>query len=303
MARNDIFQILLSKRDFDQEVTRLETLLANDRAIAVFERNAFDFADEPEPQYFKIEEFVNKYAFLKWKCRGTYINLSELITTLGLEDMRNGYCFTEEQLLLYAEYVANVLYLAEHVETSDVFWYHVTDVFEATKKNLNSILEWLNYEQKLFYKKEKVLIFQKNAAVIAAAEVVKKDLALSIIEYNHNSLKGNLEGKKSILLALGEEIEPKRQDIRDLDHALADGIFFLLNNINLRHNNRSKGNNNNYKEYIAKLNNTTLESWYDELYQMMLLAFLELEQRDRNKKVENLKNILKEGNRNGSHEI
>ena len=45
----------------------------------------------------------------------------------------------------------------------------------------------------------------------------------------------------------------------------------------------------NYKEYVAKMKKNKLEDWYDELYQMMLLAMLELEQLERNQKINELK--------------
>jgi hypothetical protein len=94
--------------------------------------------------------------------------------------------------------------------------------------------------------------------------------------------------KKDILLSLGAEIEPRRKDLSVLNSKLADNIFYMLNNLNLRHNNASKGDKN-YKEYVNKLPITELEAWYDELYQMCLLEFLELDQIERNKRVEELK--------------
>lgn len=62
----------------------------------------------------------------------------------------------------------------------------------------------------------------------------------------------------------------------------------MLNNLNIRHNNKSK-KDKNYKEYVAKMKKNKLEEWYDELYQMMLLAMLELEQVERNQKINELK--------------
>lgn len=62
----------------------------------------------------------------------------------------------------------------------------------------------------------------------------------------------------------------------------------MLNNLDLRHNNRSK-KDKNYKEYVAKMRKNKLEEWCDELYQMMLLAILELEQIERNQKINELK--------------
>jgi len=45
----------------------------------------------------------------------------------------------------------------------------------------------------------------------------------------------------------------------------------------------------NYKEIVAKMTQGELEGWYDETYQMCLLAFLELDNVERTKKVAELK--------------
>ena len=73
----------------------------------------------------------------------------------------------------------------------------------------------------------------------------------------------------------------------------------MLNNMNIRHNNRSKKAQSKYKEYVAKMTKKQLEKWYDELYQMILLAFLLLDNVDRAKKVKELKNKVVGGNTNG----
>ena len=298
MSRNNIFQIMESKRDFSQEIRRLEALLHDKRGVAVYTTSIFDMGVPPDPIYMNIEQFVDQYAFKDWKCRGTCIDLTDMSKTLGIEDMFDDHNLTEEEILIYAEYVANVLFLAECVECTDEFWYKDTVIVTTARKNLESILGWMNYEQKVFPQKERVLVVRKSCAVSAVAEIVSEDLAYQIVRYNHNSLKGNIADKKAILLALGSELEPKRKDIRVINADLEDGIFYILNNLNLRHNNRSK-KDKNYKEVVAKMRTNKLEKWYDELYQMFLLAYLELEQKERQDKIKELKYQISGGNTNG----
>lgn len=141
----------------------------------------------------------------------------------------------------------------------------------------------------VFFKNEqRVLITENNATVSDVAENVDEKLAYQIVKYNHNTLKGDIARKKEILLKLGSELEPKRKQLAKINDALESDIFFVLNNLNLRHNNRSI-EDKNYKEYTAQMRKNKLEEWYDELYQMMLLAFLELEQVERNQKIDELK--------------
>ena len=64
----------------------------------------------------------------------------------------------------------------------------------------------------------------------------------------------------------------------------------MLNNINIRHNNKS---GKSKKEYVSKMRKDTMEKWYDETYQMLLLAFLLTEQPSRSKKISQLKEKMK----------
>ena len=133
-----------------------------------------------------------------------------------------------------------------------------------------------------------MLVVEDNPAITAVAEIVKPKLSLDVLKYNHHTLRGEIDKKKAILLALGAELEPKRKALSEVNRGLEDDIFFMLNNLNLRHNNISS-DDKNYKEFVSKMEVKTLENWYDELYQMMLLALLEIDQIERNSRVKTLK--------------
>lgn len=79
-------------------------------------------------------------------------------------------------------------------------------------------------------------------------------------------------------------------EIKSLNSKLDDDIGFLLNNAHIRHNNKS---GKNKKGYISKMRKDTMEKWYDETYQMLLLAFLLNEQLNRSKKISQLKEKMK----------
>ena len=89
-------------------------------------------------------------------------------------------------------------------------------------------------------------------------------------------------------MKFANNLESKRKQLEQKDDALATNIFSLLNNMNLRHNNCTEGDRY-YNEVVAQMTDEELENWYDELYQMILLAYLELDNIDRNKRVEELR--------------
>lgn len=166
-----------------------------------------------------------------------------------------------------------------------------TDVCETIMSNLTTILNWLNYEMKEFDNEEKILVVEKSNLVSEVVDFVDDNTSYKIVEYNHHSLKGDISSKKAILLKLGADLEPKRSNLTSANKKLSENIFFMLNNLNIRHNNTSE-KDKNFKPYVAGLSNDELEKWYDELYHMILLGILELEQLDRNVRIDNLKSKI-----------
>ncbi|MCM1496658.1 MAG: hypothetical protein NC089_12790 [Bacteroides sp.] len=295
MGRKSIFEQLSDRINFLSEIQRIDKLIKDKSGINVkaFPRNA-SFYQEPQIINFGIENFVDMYMFKSWKGRGTCVDCNDMLETLGLKEiLKDLKDITENDILNYLEYAANILRLAANVKLKDNASYNMTDVYYAALDNVNSCLNWLNFETKVFSGKDIVLVVEKNTAATSVAEFVDEELAYSIISYNHFLLKGNIAEKRKILLKLANEIEPKRRELEKINYKLADNIFFMLNNLNIRHNNRSVGDKN-YKEYIAKMKKSKLEEWYDEVYQEILLAYLLLDDENRKIKIEELKKKIAE---------
>ena len=87
---------------------------------------------------------------------------------------------------------------------------------------------------------------------------------------------------------MADQLEPRRVELAAINKELANNVFFMFNNMNIRHNNSTEGDKN-YREVVAKMTQDELENWYDETYQLCLLAFLELDNVERTKKVSQLK--------------
>lgn len=296
MGRKSIFERLSGKMNFSSEIVRIDKLLKDNTGVSikVFLRD-LPFYQEPKFTYMGIEEFVDTYAFKTWKGRGTCINCNDMLETLGLRGIFNNLeNITENDILNYLEYAANILRLVNSVKLIDEASYAVTNVYNAVLENVNSCLNWLNYETRFITKKDIVLVVEKNAAATSVSEIVDEDLAYSIISYNHFLLKGNIEEKRKILLKLANEIEPRRNKLENINYELTDNIFFMFNNLNIRHNNRIVGDKY-YNEYVANMNEEELEGWYDKLYQKILLVYLLVDDEKVKKEVKELRKNVKNG--------
>ena len=63
----------------------------------------------------------------------------------------------------------------------------------------------------------------KDQAAISVAEIVDPTLSYRIIEYNHYSMKGDLERKKAVLVALADKLEPKRAKLKQINNRRSPG--------------------------------------------------------------------------------
>ena len=109
--------------------------------------------------------------------------------------------------------------------------------YELYKKNqygkylkdvMDEILDQFNYVAYINDEEENVLVLENKEEITAVAEILPSELALGVIKYNHKSLKGEIEKKKNILIALGTELEPKRKQLQTVDKKLSDNIFFII---------------------------------------------------------------------------
>lgn len=182
------------------------------------------------------------------------------------------------------------------------FWYNMSLAVRSelrhnyTRYSPNFIIEQIdNIIEKIYYKiiyKEDIAVFiPLNLEAIEAAEIVE-EYSFEILFYNHHSLKGDLKKKRELLIKFSDYLEPKRSILRNINKKFESDLFQLLNKMNIRHNNIDKNDKGNYIPFVSKMKPSELEHWYDEIYQMYLLAVLKLKHFDRSEKLEILINNI-----------
>ena len=276
--RKSIFDIASESINMENEVKRILTIAKTEKTLCV--DDCFDYT---------IFDFVDEYCFEDWKYRGHFINVNDFLSTLNFNKIVSNAKTDAESLLILIELIYNFWFLCHQKleEKQSDYSFEWCGNFYHLRQIMDDILE--KYNHTIAVDEDRILVVEDNEAVTAVAEILPQKLSTNVIKYNHRSLQGEIEAKKSILLSLGAELEPKRKILSDQNKQLEDDIFYMLNNINLRHNNCNTELESKYKEYVAKMPNEELENWYDELYQMMLLAFLLLDNVERTKKIKELK--------------
>lgn len=278
--RKSIFDIVAENMDMESEANRLVTMSSEECVLVVN-----TYTDDT------LFNYIDAYCFKEWEHRGHFVDVDDFLEALRYDDLKEDATHNVDALLTLIELIYNFWELSrkQFHDTKKGYklewcgnYYHLKDVMDDVLSQYNHVA-YINEDQ------ECVLIIEDKSEVTAAAEIMPTPaLAVDVVRYNHRTLRGEIELKKKILLAMGAELEAKRKKLHTINTTLENDIFFMLNNLNIRHNNKSKGDKN-YKEYVAKMRKDRLEKWYDELYQMLLLAFLLMDNIERVEKVKGLK--------------
>lgn len=281
--RQNFAQILKdAKIDIKVEYQKLYGMLY-DRSIPVSNTNRISVYDE-----------LSTY-FIAFCFRGTCLSLDEFNDFHGFHFEKDPTNFNIDHLISLCEYIENLLIAYQCVPLSYPYGYgnmptKLIDV-QFYLQQISQVIEKIGYMQA---KQNDLTIFvEKDPAAIAVAEgeFIPESLSYRLISYNHYSMKGNLAEKKTTLLDLANLLEPQRTNLERIDKTFSSDLFYTFNNFHIRHNNIDQLGTK-YKKPVGDLSDEQLEYWYDEVYQMCLLAFMRLEHIDRKKKFDSLKSQI-----------
>ena len=219
--------------------------------------------------------------------RGTCINLDDFNNTFGFHFESIPPSFDIDYLVRFCEYSYNLAYPNQSLDDGMKITFERNPA-GAYIQHLLKVIEKIGYmENKL---PDGVTDFvPKDQVAISVSEIVDPDLSYRVIEYNHHSMKGDLKRKKAVLLALADKLEPHRPKLAQINKTLENDLFFLFNNVEIRHNNTDP-DGKNCNPLVTEMNKEQIEAWYDDTYQMCLLAFLELDHLERKNRIKELKN-------------
>ena len=281
--RRNFAQILKdAKIDIKAEYQKLYGMLY-DRSIQVSNTNRISAYDE-----------LSTY-FIAFHFRGTCLSLDEFNDLHGFHFEKNPTNFNIDHLISLCEYIENLLMAYQCVPLSYPYGYGNMPTklinVQFYLQQISQVIEKIGYMQA---EQNGLTIFvEKDPAAIAVAEseFIPESLSYRLISYNHYSMKGNLAEKKATLLDLANLLEPQRINLERIDKTFARDLFYAFNNFHIRHNNADP-QSPKFKKPIGDLAKEQLEFWYDEVYQMCLLAILRLEHADRKKTFEALKSEI-----------
>lgn len=276
--RKNIFELLDGKINYYNEICSIEMILKRQVPIEDFER-IFG-----EPKQRTIANIVNK-SFLQWEYRGTSNSLSDLESRIDVLKFTNGTMTnpTMKDFLLYCEAVYNACDNAYYQNE----YRNAQEPLRAIMSNIEISLSKIGYKIYTYPNEIKSIAIINNEKAVAAASISDELYAIKIMEYNSHLLIGDINSKKIILKTLSDLFEKNRQKLKSNGFtSIESNIGFLLNNLNIRHNNEKDDKSS---KFIKDLSKKKLEKWYDKTYNLIITSIMDLESVEINKEILELK--------------
>ena len=258
--RKTFFDLLKnSEVDVNFELQKLNNLFIQE--CCFYRRKSYSLHD-------LVAENFAKY----YKRREHFLSLQELLNAIYIE------CFDIskfDKYFLYAEMYVDLISMLDNLDNQDI-----ESQKNLIKSQIERVISSLGY--KFIVIDDRQIIVENNVFANEAAQAVTEfaDVkeALSILEYNHFSNKGNIERKKEIFKKIADLLEPWRKPLNKSNELKAllkvnhdkiqalEKLFYMYNKFNIRHNNED--------QMLTELSDWEIESWYDKIYTMSLFVIL-----------------------------
>ena len=269
------FERLEKEIDFSKEYRKLEEMVV----VENYSDSAFI--------HYSINDWV-EHNFRDWEKRNNYTSFSEIREQVGfpIKIYNEGYSFRcsvgMEDYFLYCEMLQNILIGLNGLSMPP----KMRKGIEYIAKTSIATIEKAGFEFKKI--DTKWMIIEKNAIAVEVADIVP-ELADAVIEYNHYLLRGDLKRKKELLKKIADAVEPKRRMLNTINKSATDDFFWMVNKMNIRHNNCDPLDKNNYFKEFDELASEEQEMWYDKIYDQALMLFVLLEYQKRNLEIQRFK--------------
>lgn len=262
MSRKNIYDLLEEKTiNTTAEYSRLNYLLKNCVLDDSYRTTVYNHIDND--------------TFYKLPIKGTCVYLQDLLQELGIDLIRHNASI--DDLFDLIEFILCAY-------DSEESWNKRP--YDEILDNIKIILEKTSHKI-IKYKRGRIVV-PNNAKIEEAAVLAKnKSISLELLAYNHRSNIGDIEHKARILNEIAKCYE---NDLKKSTGEIKDNIGFILNNFNIRHNNKDGGKNTSF---INDMKPEELEKWYDKLYSLFIAFILQTEQKQISSDIEALKKKIK----------
>lgn len=287
MSRKTMFEIASSKENFSANVESIDQLFSRE-GIVLYADGVYREANMRQ----SIEQFVSDNLLLEWPYRGGCATTRLLREKLGIPKFAGSIACSESTTVLYLEYVSNMLHLFITWADNEGAYGDIDETkLSALRGDLAQAIDKLGFERE--ERGDQVLLLERNAAAkVVLADEPDASVADAITDFLHWSNRSDIGAKKTGLVALARDFEGIKPILATRDaSALAKDFDFLVNNLDVRHNNKA---GRNASEALANMSNEELLAWLDRVFGLYLEAKLAMKRYGFDEDMRQLKASLRE---------
>lgn len=261
MARKNIFQLVEENYDIQTEIRKINTLFLTEHYFeAGFDRISL----------YKLLKWV---LFDDWKYRGTCITLDEYMYRAEAEiddDMPND----EDTIINNLEVMENFIKL--YFDNSDIlFAEHKVKYYSSFETVFCNLINTLEKRMGLTTReyKDRIIIYPKNAPLEKVIDLCDdEDVQWELIRYVREELSLSEKRKSLAYLATNLYIEEDKEEIDEHIKELIKKAGNILNNLHIRHNNKTGKWENKALEDLEETDAIALcDMVYNEMLTIILL--------------------------------
>ncbi len=261
MARKNIFQLVEENYDIKSEVAKIYDLYKNGGYFTSQYRS------------YTLSDLVEVYLLEEWKYRDTCIDVDEYLERVDA-DVSDEDDITEERIINFLEVVENFIKLyfdnAEELYNQDEIEYYAdfTDTFENLIKTLEKRMGLTTREYK-----DRIIIYPKNAPLEKVVDICDdEDVQWELIRYVREELSLSEKRKSLAYLATNLYIEEDKNEKDEKIKKLVNKANNILNNLHIRHNNKTGKWENKALEGISEKDAISLcDMVYNEMLTIVLM--------------------------------
>lgn len=271
MPRKNIFQLVEENYDIYNEVNKIEYL---------FKNKHYFYSEDSD---FSFKEIVSDCLLHSWKYSGTCIDVDEFfervnadideIDLLEERDSLEEKDLSEEIIINYLEAIENFLKLFYEKKDELLIRYDLKsycDFPEMFCKIINELERKMGLTKCEY--KDRVILYKNNAPLEKVVELCEdEDVQWELIRYVREDLSLSEKRKTLAYLATNLYIEEDSKENDEHIKALIKKAVNILNNLHIRHNNKTGKWKN---EALKDLKKTDAISLCDMVYNEMLTIVL-----------------------------
>lgn len=230
-----------------------------------------------------IAAYIDSEFFRNLDLSSNYLSLFDILEEIKHQSPVNAFVEYSELILSLAAQLISKEYYSENDKSV------ITEKLANIIKIIDFDLDKLNLKYEFIENNagKVAIIIPKDELLESTLEVINDgNISRKLIEYKSIKMDGNINGKEALLLSFSKYIEPllKNKELKQMNPRLFDDVSFMLNNLDLRHNNINANERKYYQTTLKKR-----EEWLDKLFIEILLVIKSEIERKIHKEISDIK--------------